>query len=496
MEQSLLEQLQRYDESDYYPFHMPGHKRNKEIDYIPVGIDITEIEGFDNLHHAEGILKDAQDRAAALYGADESFFLINGSTAGILSAISAAVPKGKRMLMARNCHKAAYHGVFLRELDVDYLYPDVMGELDIYGGIRPEQVEEMLVQKPDTAAVFITSPTYEGMVSNIEKIAEVVHERGKILIVDEAHGAHLGIGGEGFPNGALDGGADLVIQSLHKTLPSMTQTAILHVQGSRVDRARLRKYLQIYQTSSPSYVFMAGMDSCIRLMERQGKQLFDRFLANLDNFYEKVKELKHLHVLTPEEAEGTWGVKAMDPSKLCIFTTGTPYHGAWLYDKLLEEYHLQMEMCAGNYVLAMTSMMDTEEGYERLIKALRDIDRHIESQMQDGCEAADCENPVGGATDRQDRAKVQRGYLSSLRGQVVKRSAEVEDLESDIIRLEDSIGRVAKEYRYVYPPGVPVLVPGEVITREVVEVLRYYEAADLNVLGQEHGRDVIEVVKQ
>lgn len=494
MEQSLLKQLETYNQTDFYPFHMPGHKRNADIDYIPAAIDITEIEGFDNLHHAEGILKEAQERAAKLYGAEESYFLVNGSTSGILAAIGAAVPYGETIIMARNCHKAAYHGAFLRNLQVKYVYPEVIEPYGIYGGINPKQIKEYLENYPYARAVFITSPTYEGMVSNIEEIADIVHSSGKILIVDEAHGAHLGLH-KNFPDGAIVGHADLVIQSLHKTLPSMTQTAILHVQGSRVDRLRLRKYLQIYQTSSPSYVFMAGMDSCIRLMESQGLELFEEYRLRLDWFYEEVKHLRYLKVLLPQNVRGLWNVQAMDPSKICIFITGEDcvtttkkQNGTWLYHKLLEDYHLQMEMAAGKYVLAMTSVMDTEEGFKRLAKALIEIDEELASFV----ETSDCAELH---KDKICKFEAVWQMLKKHVAEVVLTAAQVEDAESEVIELNNCIGKISKEYRYVYPPGVPVLVPGERITKEVLKLLKYYQEADLNVLGQQYGLEVIEVVK-
>ena len=259
MAEHLLEKLEEYSQSDYYPLHMPGHKRNISHFGDPFRLDITEIDGFDNLHHAEGVLLEAQQRAAALYGAEESFYLINGSTCGILAAISACTKRGGRILMGRNCHKAAYHGVFLNGLKAAYLYPETDFVRGINGAVTPETVRKALrEQHPE--AVFLTSPTYDGVVSDIRSIAEIVHKAGAILIVDEAHGAHFAMSPY-FPESALSCGADLVINSLHKTMPSLTQTALLHVQGKRVDRERLKMYLGIYQSSSPSYVLMAGMDA-------------------------------------------------------------------------------------------------------------------------------------------------------------------------------------------------------------------------------------------
>ena len=282
----LDQKLTEYTQSNIYPFHMPGHKR-RPIDFPnPYTIDITEIDGFDNLHHAEDILHDAQQRAADLYGAKRSFYLVNGSTCGLLAAICAAAPKKSRILVARNSHKAVYHGIFLNEYDAVYLYPEVAG-IGIQGQITAEAVEEKFTLYPDIAAVVITSPTYDGVVSDIRSIAETVHRHGIPLIVDEAHGAHFGFGG-GFPENAVKLGADVVIVSLHKTLPSFTQTALLHVCSDRIKEKDIAKYLGIFETSSPSYLFMAGMEKCIRMVKDGGQELFGNYRKLLDDFYAKV----------------------------------------------------------------------------------------------------------------------------------------------------------------------------------------------------------------
>lgn len=264
----ILKLLTEYAGSDAYPFHMPGHKRREIPDGVPggfpdpYGIDITEIDGFDNLHHAEGILKNAMDEAAAVYGADRSWYLVNGSTCGILSAVFAVTENGGKILTARNCHKAVYHAIYLNRLKTEYLYPEEIAEFGINGGIQAEDVREALEKDAikyagkrecakkagdpekaensenrgscegiinskngrkkcaDIQAVLITSPTYEGVVSDIRAIAEAAHEYGVPLIVDEAHGAHLEFADQchSFPKSALECGADIVIQSLHKTM--------------------------------------------------------------------------------------------------------------------------------------------------------------------------------------------------------------------------------------------------------------------------------------
>ena len=213
----LYKKLESYGQSDYYPFHMPGHKRNRasSADDFLFERDITEISGFDNLHHAEGILKEAQEYAAQIYGTKKCFFSVNGSTAALLAAVSASVNKGGKILVARNCHKAVYHALYLRELQPVYIYPHEDQRLGINGGISPERVERYLEENTDVQALLLTSPTYDGVVSDIKTIAEVVHRHKIPLIVDEAHGAHFHYS-KYFPVSAADLGADIVIQSFHK----------------------------------------------------------------------------------------------------------------------------------------------------------------------------------------------------------------------------------------------------------------------------------------
>ena len=268
---TIYDKLLAYGNSDAYPFHMPGHKRQITDFVNPFQIDITEIDGFDNLHHPEGILKEAQERAAALYGSRSTYFLVNGSTCGILSAVSALVRPGGEIILARNCHKASYHACYLGDLVIHSLYPQWEPKWGINGGILPEDVEKLLAEYPKTQAVLLTSPTYDGAVSDIRGIARICHAHRVPLIVDEAHGAHLGFHPY-FPESALKLGADVVIQSFHKTLPSLTQTAVLHVgRDAQVDEERIRRFLGIYQSSSPSYIFMAAMDRCVEFLKMREK---------------------------------------------------------------------------------------------------------------------------------------------------------------------------------------------------------------------------------
>ncbi len=462
----LFEELENYGHSDYYPFHMPGHKRQIPGEFLGdvYEYDITEIEGFDNLHDAQGMIKEAQQRAARLYCSEETHFLVNGSTCGILAAIFAAVNKGNKILIGRNCHKAAYNAIYLNELTPIYIYPEIMKEFDLCTSISIDKIGNALNANPEIQAVMLTSPSYDGIVSDIERIAELVHQHGKPLIVDEAHGAHFGFS-KGFPKSAVAYGADLVIQSVHKTLPSLTQTALLHVNGELVDRNRLRRYLSIFQSSSPSYILMAGIDQCMNILEKEGKYRFDLFEDKLQKFYERVRNLQHLHVVTKKEVH-CLGAVDFDRGKLIISTKKTDMTGKELYEKLLKHYHIQAEMAAGSYCLLIATIMDTEEGFARLLQALFEIDAEIHLM---------------------EKRKLPEDIVI-CRNQIVMRADQALDYNRKSVRIEESIGKIAADYVFLYPPGIPLIVPGEEISQEFAEQILRYQKQGLCICGLVSGK--------
>ncbi len=603
MEEHLLQKLERYAQSDCYPLHMPGHKRRISHFEQPFSIDITEIDGFDNLHHAQGVLREAQRRAAALYGAEETYYLVNGSTCGILAAVAAAAPRGSRILMARGSHKAAYHAVLLGGLQASWLYPRCALSCGVAGGVCAEDVRAALREHPETRAVLITSPTYDGVVSDVRAIAEEAHAAGAVLIVDEAHGAHFGMHPY-FPERALAGGADLVVNSLHKTLPSLTQTALLHVQGGLADRERLRRYLGIFQTSSPSYVLMAGMDACVDLLTERGAELFDTFVKRLRAMRERLRAMRTLRLVEalPEEllpgrrnaerqADGQTGGRQMDEldrklpgkrsdspdekragsfcydydrSKVLISTEYSALNGPELAGILRGRYHLEPEMAAPQYVTLILTVADTQEGFDRLERALLEIDGScgragaLSAGPDDICTGTGTlpkepngictgtgtlsEKPDGTFTETgtlseeldgictetgtlSEEAKVtftETGMLSeepdgivtgsgalseksdvffirkeSVQAETVMTIAEADDRPREAVPLEESAGRVSAEFAYLYPPGIPLVVPGERIPERFGERLRGYQAMGLELQGlADYSAETIYVIRQ
>ena len=458
----LYRKLKEYANTGYYPFHMPGHKRNTALigSELPYELDITEIDGFDDLHHSEGILKELQEYAACVYHAEETHYLVNGSTVGLLSAVMGSTNSGDCILMARNCHKSVYHAVFLNELRPVYIYPEFDETMELNMAVSPEKIERLLEEHKEVQAVVLTSPTYDGVLSDIERISEIVHQKKIPLIVDEAHGAHFGFHPY-FPENANTKGADVVIHSLHKTLPALTQTALIHLNGTRIDRRKIRNYLHIFQTSSPSYVLMASMDECLRMVAEQGDVLFETYVKNLESKRGELKKLKHIRLMETEE---------FDRSKLVLSVKDTilkkenrVFTGKMLYERLLLEYHLQMEMAAGSYVIAMTSIGDTKEGMDRLLSALFEIDEELEKNSE---------------KEKRYYLPRQEQVLTSFEVEGMRRMENVKSLS-----WKESAGFISMEYAYLYPPGIPLIVPGERITKETAAMLVDYQNKGFSVEG-------------
>ena len=435
----LYHKLKVYADSEILPMHMPGHKRRMGLIRDPFFIDITEIDGFDNLYHAEGILKKAQERAAGLYHSEETHYLVNGSTAGILSAISGCTSYGGKLLLARNSHKSAYHGALLKGLTVQYIYPQSTGQMGINGKILPENVDNALKKDSDIQAVLITSPTYDGVTSNIEKIADVVHRYRIPLIVDEAHGAHFPFS-DYFPKDSVSSGADVVVHSLHKTLPSLTQTGLIHLNGSLIDKEKIRRYLSIYQTSSPSYVLMAGIDECMGWMEGH-KDAFDRFFERILQFRSVLGRMKHLTLLKTED---------MDLSRILVSVKGTGISGQELSGILRNEFQIEPEMACNSYVCAITTVADTKENLERLSEAFLEADRRLYHRLKGD-------------------QKLQESKDTVLPAQGVYTLLTALESDKEFCPLSKAEGKISGDFVTVYPPGIPLLAPGEVISREIID---------------------------
>lgn len=453
------------------PMHMPGHKRRlKPSGKLPYDLDITEISGADDLHNADGILRKAMERASALWGSERTWFLVGGSTCGILAGIRAAVPFRGEIIAARNCHRSVYHAIELGAIKAHWIMPAQNRRLGICREVTPEQVRGSIRKHPNSAAVILTSPTYEGMVSDIREIAKVCHSAGIPLLVDEAHGAHLGLFEEGgFPESAVRCGADLVVQSAHKTLPSLTQTALLHLQSEYISAGEVERQLGIFETSSPSYPLMISLDSCVQLLKERGRELFGQWKERLDRFYERTQMLRSVKVWNPEQSDhGRNGRILRDRSKILISLKDTGMTGAQAARILRSRYGIETEMSSGFYVLAMTGCGDSDENLCELANALEHMDAEAAA-------AGENENIRTNTAP----AIPEAGAACRILTAVMSPSEEVD--------MQEAEGRICGEYLYAYPPGIPILAPGEWIEREHLAWIRENEKCGNPILHTHAG---------
>lgn len=447
---SLKKTLENYSKSNMYPFHMPGHKRMLDG---PYKIDMTEVPGVDDLHDPEDVIAEDQARLARLYQSDRAYMLVGGSTVGNLAAIYASLNENDFVLIQRNSHKSVYNGVTLRHLRVGYLNPEI-DENGIYQAITLEEIKSKIEQnKEKPKAIVITSPTYEGYYCDVCAIAEYCHSKNILLIVDEAHGANLGFH-KCFPNQASYV-ADITITSLHKTLPCLTGCAALLVKGDRIDSNRLREALDIFETSSPSYVLMNSISNCIDLLEKP-MDYFENYVDNLEDFYSFSGKLKALQIITEKTDK-------KDMGKIVISTKYTNITGVELARILREKYEIETELSSFSYLLAMTSIMDSRKGFERLKRALIEID-----------------------------ASLRKGEISVPIADNITSIKKMELWEAKTkpviaCKLKDAIGFVSSSMICLYPPGAPVIVPGEEITEETVSIIQEAQKAKIHVTGLNNG---------
>ena len=456
----MYDYFENYLKKDIYPFHMPGNKRVGELNRF----DFTEVEGLDNLYHPNGIIQQSLHRIKSLYQTKESFILVNGSTVGLLTAITSATVKGDSVLVVRNCHKAVYNGIELWDLSPTYLMPENI--FGFCGSIDPVAVENALEKDKSITACVITSPTYEGVVSDVEGIARVCHCHDVTLIVDEAHGSHFNFS-DYFPCSAINLGADIVVQSTHKTLTSLTGTGLLHICTDRVDVDLVKKRLQMFQTSSPNYTMMASVDNCICDLLENGEKLFADYEKRLENFYEKCGNLKNIQIYMGENAFD------FDRGKLIISVGGTSITGTQLQSILREDFRIETEMASSHYIVAMTSIMDTDKGFERLINALWGIDKRLVKQSKID-DTENCSFPY-------------------IKPKTSLKAYDAENRAGEEVALKNSVGRISKEYIYAYPPGIPIVAPGEEITQEIAQKVTEMMGMGVNVASDSNKLPIVTV---
>ncbi len=478
----LEEKLENYFNENYLPMHMPGHKRNINLlgEKLPYKIDITEIDGFDDLHHATGMIKDIEEKAKRLYGSKRSFLLVNGSTCGILAGIRAMTKYGDKVLVARNSHKSVYNAIEINNLNPIYLLP----KIDKYGidkNIDINDIKEKLENNKDIKLVIIISPTYEGVISDIKKVVEISHKYNVPVLVDEAHGAHLKFINKLSENEAINAGADIVIQSLHKTLPALTGTAVLHIQGEYVKKENIERELSIFETSSPSYILISSIEECLDIVKDKGEELFKNYEENLKYFYKETKKLKKLKILGNKilEEKTNNEDEYYDFGKIVVLTNNCKITGKELSDILRTDYKIELEMSSINYALAMTSICDTKENFDRLLQALIEIDEKLEKEKVKIVKEIEKTRKI-----EIKLPKKEIGILDAINNE------NIEFL--DYNKLE---GRISKEYIWVYPPGIPLITPGEEISIETIDKIKEFLQAGIEIRTTNNKFPKIEIIK-
>lgn len=465
MKNSTLDFLLQHAAEEPVSFHMPGHKGaqlyrrfgyDKFLDNI-MDCDITEIPGADNLFQREGILKETCDTYEKLYEAEHSYMLINGTSGGIIAAILASVEEGGTLIMARNCHKSVFNALGLGGMQPAYIYPELIEEYGISGEVTPQEVERAIAENPEAGAVILPSPNYYGICSDIRAIAEVAHKHGKILIVDQAHGAHLKwLGG---PECAEAAGADITINSIHKTLGSFTQSAVLNLNSNLVDRYLLEDKLQAIQSTSPSYLLMTSLDINAKLLEEHAESLIADWNRNLNFAYEELAKIPGLRVVGAAANDGsglTYTLDNLDRSKINLDTTGWGITASQLEEMLMEK-GIYCELTTGNILMLMTGIGNRRSDFEKLLNALSEI--------------------RAGLTMPETSAKATAGRLPGRKDiyPIPKRKKRV--------KLEDAAGLICAGSIIPYPPGIPLICPGEKMEAEDLEYVAQLRANGEKVIG-------------
>ncbi len=452
---NLFTTIDNHIKRDVYPFHMPGHKQNynffnnKEINDV-LKFDLTEIQGLDNLNEPKDVLLNLNNRISKIFGSYKSFLTTNGSTTGVISSILCSCNEDDFVLAGRNSHKSLFSGITFAKCNVEYIYPTLLNN-NIIGGISPTDVENAILKNDKIKAVFITSPTYEGIVSDIKKISTITKKYNKLLIVDEAHGAHFNLNNY-FPVSAISKGADIVIQSLHKTLPSLTQTAVVHINKS-ASRYNIEKFIYMLQSSSPSYIFMYTVDKLIYDIENRNLN-FNEYILNLEkfrlDFNKKVGINKKIQLLETKDFE-------YDKSRLTFIINGNKT-GKDIDNILNYEFNIQIESSSINHIIAISTICDTVYGFNLLLKSLIEIDNKL------------------------TYCKYDNINLYSLQEQKYK-LCDFNKYNSTWVNIDDSENFVTAESIIPYPPGIPLLLPCEVIKKDNIKILNELISKNINIIG-------------
>ena len=459
-----------YAGRDITPFHVPGHKRGKGVDreyheFMGNGIfsiDVTIFKMVDGLHQPKSCIKEAQELVADAYGVKKSFFAVNGTSGAIQTMIMTVVNSGEKILVPRNAHKSVSAGITLSGAIPVYMNPEIDENLGIAHGVKPQTVETMLKQHPDIKAVLLINPTYYGIATDLKKITDIVHSYDIPIIVDEAHGPHLHFHDD-LPVSAVDVGVDMCAQSTHKILGALTQMSLLHVNSDRIDVNRVQQILSLLHTTSPSYPLMASLDCARRQIATEGRELLDRTIKLANYLRAEINRIPGMYSFG-KEILGREGIFAFDPTKITISAKEMGITGFELETLLVDDYNIQMELSDFYNVLGLITIGDTEESIEILLAALKDISNRFYEQGR-----------------KIDRELLKMPAIPEL--VLIPREAFYS--EKNRVLFEESEGKISGEMIMAYPPGIPIIVPGERITRETIDYIYDLKDAKLHIQGME-----------
>ncbi len=497
----VLEMTEEFVENNQGYFCIPGHRFERGMnpvlrDRYGEGLfryDLTETDRLDDLHHAEGPILEAQQLAASLYGSDRCFFLVNGTTCGNEAMILTAAAPGEKILVSRNSHKSVTMGLILSGAVPVWLEPEINEEFGFADVVSPEKVREHLERDPEIRAVCLVSPTYYGTCSDLRSIAEICHSHGVPLLVDEAHGSHLYFH-SAFPEGALEAGADAVVQSTHKTLGSLTQTSMLHLQGSLLDPGRMDENLKLVMSTSPSYVFMAAMDAARQQMAMEGETILEEAFQKAEILKKELKALPGYRLLQAER---------QDPLRIVLSAWPMGIGGEELQRLLYERGKISLEMSDHRSVVLVLTWGNTIEELQHLIAVLREIhdenrscfDSRVfsESDQAEKLHASAASREWETVENSRERDEIRSPRESDFEKAPALKALPAPDVavspreayyrRKETVPLDSAAGRIAAELAAPYPPGIPVLCPGERITEPLIRYLKECVSRNCSIHG-------------
>jgi arginine decarboxylase len=463
MNTPIVRALRDWTDLDHAPFYTPGHKHGRGMgaDFIDLWqtglkIDLPELPGLDNLAAPTGVIAESQTLAAQTFGADHTRYLVNGSTVGIIAAILATCQPGDQILLPRNVHRSIIAGLIHSGAEPIFVQPVYLPELDIAHSLTPESIESALQQHPQIKAILLVAPTYFGVCGDLGAIAPIAHRQGIPLIVDAAHGAHLGFHSD-LPPSALALGADLVVQSTHKLLGALTQASMLHVQGDLIDIDRVDRCLQILQTSSPSYLLLASLDSAQAQMATYGQELLDHTLALTAKVRSELNNIPG--VLTLDFSRSQPGCRYFDPTRLTITVDELGCSGYAADEILCEQYQVVAEMPSPRHLTFIISIGNRDWDIEMLVAGFRGLAQQVQTPLTPHYFTV----PQVGVAAMTPRSAFFAPQIS--------------------VPIEQAVGKVAAEMICPYPPGIPIVIPGETLTPEAIAYLQHIQQLGGEIVG-------------